>query len=106
MATKPPHACRQCGQATTGGCCEAKARRERNNLYDHRWEKARLHWLAKHPLCVECERAGDVVLADVVDHITPHLGDVRLFWDSANNWQSMCTRHHNVKSAKEQGRYY
>lgn len=27
--------------------------------------------------------------ARVVDHITPHRGDVALFWDESN-WQALC----------------
>ena len=39
----------------------------------------------------------------VVDHITPHRGDQRLFWDRAN-WQPLCHDHHDiVKQRQEQG---
>lgn len=57
--------------------------------YDSRWQKARLAYLAKHPDCVMCGKP-----ATVVDHIEPHRGDQRLFWDS-KNWQSLCTPDHN-----------
>jgi len=39
------------------------------------------------------------MLAMIVDHIIPHKGDMDLFWNKAN-WQSLCERHHNIKSAK------
>jgi 5-methylcytosine-specific restriction endonuclease McrA len=29
-----------------------------------------------------------------VDHIIPHRGDDRLFWDRSN-WQALCAHHHN-----------
>jgi 5-methylcytosine-specific restriction protein A len=35
-------------------------------------------------------------------HRVPHRGDARLFWDQ-NNWQPMCTPHHNAKTAREDG---
>ena len=57
--------------------------------YDGRWKKARAAFLAKHPHCVMCSEP-----ATVVDHVKPHRGDQRLFWDSTN-WQSLCATHHN-----------
>lgn len=53
----------------------------------------------------------------MVDHIKPHrlkqaidsgdperiAGARSLFWDSAGNWQSLCKRHHDVKTATEDG---
>lgn len=62
--------------------------------YGYRWQKARESYLKKHPLCVDCSRRGYVVAADVVDHIVPHRGDMKLFWDS-DNWQSLCTNCHS-----------
>ena len=65
--------------------------------YDDRWRKYRLSFLADHPLCVECRKAGMVVEATVVDHIVPHRGDYELFWEPANH-QPLCERHHNRKT--------
>lgn len=70
--------------------------------YNYRWQKARLTYLRQHPLCVECERAGKIVPATVVDHVTPHKGDQSLFWD-VSNWQSLCAYHHNLKTVQEDG---
>lgn len=66
---------------------------------DRKWKTARLHWLAAHPLCAECERAGQVTAGVVVDHVVPHRGDKALFWDTAN-WQSLFTHCHAVKSGR------
>lgn len=71
-------------------------------LYGRRWGKARRAHLARHPLCVMCQRDGRTVAADVVDHITPHRDDPVLFWDP-ENWQSLCKRHHDIKTATEDG---
>ena len=69
--------------------------------YDARWRKARLAYLHQHPLCVQCRGEGRTAAATVVDHITPHRGDVALFWDAMGNWQGLCVSHHNAKSATE-----
>lgn len=67
--------------------------------YDRRWRQARAQWLADHPLCDDCERQGRTTVATVVDHRVPHRGDRVLFWDRAN-WQSLCMRCHNSKTAR------
>ena len=69
--------------------------------YDARWQRARLAFLQKHPLCEECLKGGRPVPATVVDHRIPHRGDMELFWDT-NNWSALCAHHHNVKTAKGQ----
>lgn len=66
----------------------------RERGYDSRWDKARRTFLSRHPLCVMCEREGRVTAATVVDHIIPHRGDQKLFWDTGN-WQSLCKPHHD-----------
>jgi len=67
--------------------------------YDARWRKARLAYLARNSLCVLCRQAGLTVLAEVVDHIRPHRGDMVLFWN-ATNWQALCEVCHNAKTAR------
>lgn len=62
--------------------------------YGYRWQKAREGFLRNHPLCADCSRRGITQAADVVDHITPHRGDMNLFWDR-DNWQSLCANCHN-----------
>lgn len=72
----------------------SKESKEYRKLYTYRWQKVRLMFLAVNPLCVMCESENRYVLAQVVDHITPHRGDETLFWDQSN-WQSLCKRHHD-----------
>ena len=69
--------------------------------YGHKWRVARSAYLQANPLCVYCQRVGIVTAADVVDHITPHRGDMSLFW-RRSNWQSMCSTCHNGTKAKEE----
>lgn len=68
--------------------------------YDRRWRRARFAYLSRHPLCVRCAAAGITRAATDVDHVLPHRGDHKLFWDEAN-WQSLCQEHHAAKSARE-----
>ena len=70
--------------------------------YGRRWQKKRDRFLKKNPLCAECLKEGIIEVATTVDHIEPHKGDMELFWDE-ENWQSLCTPHHNKKTAKYDG---
>ncbi|HDZ37505.1 MAG TPA: HNH endonuclease [Marinobacter sp.] len=70
--------------------------------YDARWQRARLAYLAKHPLCVYCEARGRKVAANTVDHIVAHKGDRKLFWDM-NNWAASCGPCNSRKAAKHEG---
>lgn len=65
--------------------------------YGAAWQKARRQYLEVHPLCVECMKEGRYVKATVVDHIVPHRGDQKLFWDRSN-WQALCKRCHDRKT--------
>lgn len=109
MPTAAPRVC-SCGQTVAyGAVCacqrqrraESKARfdQTRPNAtargYNSRWEQARRDFLADHS---RCSYFACNALATVVDHVIPHRGDMRLFWDR-KNWQSLCFHHHN--SAKQ-----
>ena len=54
----------------------------------------------ENPFCVKCYEEGHITMATVVDHIKPHRGDKKLFWDRGN-WQPLCEHHHNVKTMTE-----
>ncbi len=115
MPSRAPKACTYagCGAKTNGGYCEAhrlqtqKHRDQRRESaarrgYGGRWQKARIGFLAKHPLCAHCEKNNRTTAGNVVDHIVPHRGDQKLFW-SRDNWQTLCTSCHNTKTATEDG---
>ena len=70
--------------------------------YDSKWRRARDGYLAVHPFCRRCLDAGIYTAATVVDHIVPHKGDKKLFWDK-DNWQALCKRCHDIKTATEDG---
>ena len=65
--------------------------------YGGRWRSARERYLRRNPLCAECLRSGVVTPATVVDHIVPHRGNPRLFWDE-HNWQPLCKHCHDIKT--------
>jgi len=79
---------------------------KQRRLYDTtRWRKARAYYLARHPLCVLCQRTGRTTPATIVDHIVPHNNNYSAFWDT-NNWQSLCaTCHSGIKRIAEQHGY-
>ena len=70
--------------------------------YGSKWQKARARFLARpeNIFCVECKKEGRLVRATVVDHIVPHRGDDKLFWDE-KNWQPLCKTHHDIKTWNE-----
>jgi 5-methylcytosine-specific restriction protein A len=68
--------------------------------YGPRWRRARAAFLARHPLCAACQAQGRVVPATVVDHVVPHRGDQKLFWDTGN-WAPACKPCHDAKTARE-----
>ena len=68
--------------------------------YNAEWRRARKAFLQQNPLCSECRKAGKLTPATVVDHIIPHRGDKRLFWDE-KNWQSLCKSCHDKKTGHE-----
>ena len=118
MPMKPLRTCSKpgCPNLTSqGSYCEQHKKQDRKEQdsrrgsaaergYDGRWQKARLLYLKQHPLCVHCQTESTTRAATVVDHVVPHKGDKQLFWDE-NNWQALCKRCHDVKTASEDGGY-
>lgn len=64
------------------------------------WKTGRRAFLAANPLCCDCAELGLVVEAREVDHVKPHRGDRRLFFDRSN-WQPLCKPCHSRKTARE-----
>ena len=110
MPTKPNVPCKHPGCAALiepgKKYCEAhralhpeEVRSAAGRGYGSRWRKASKRFLEAHPLCEECKRQGRYVKATVVDHIEPHRGDPKLFWDEGN-WQALCKPCHDRKTGK------
>ena len=118
MPFKPPHPCNQpgCAALTNERFCpphaverERKYERERGSAakrgYGSKWRKASKGFLAlpENAPCRICKGRGIVTLAVLVDHIIPHRGDKQLFW-RRSNWQPLCKKCHDTKTATEDGR--
>lgn len=63
-----------------------------------------MHQLADEPLCRTCAKAGRVTAATIADHVIPHRGDERLFFEG--ELQSLCDEapwrcHSKVKQQAE-----
>lgn len=66
--------------------------------YDTAWRKSARAFLAKNPLCRECEQHGKIEPATLVDHIVPRrLGGQ----DREPNLQPLCRWCHAKKTAEE-----
>lgn len=81
--------------------------------YGYRWQQYTAARLRREPLCEGLRlrpdgpvmvntHPGRVVAATLTDHIVPHRGDMKLFWDVGNH-QSGCEECHDVKTAKFDG---
>ena len=105
MPRKPSRPCRHpgCPNLADSGvyCDEHRVLYQRESAgergYDSKWRTARQRYLRRFPLCAECLRKGKLSPATVVDHIIPHRGNERLFWDQGN-WQPLCKRCHDRKT--------
>jgi 5-methylcytosine-specific restriction endonuclease McrA len=74
------------------------SRQERG--YSSDWEKVATEFRKANPLCAECLRKDRVTVADLVDHVLPlrDFPDLRL---ETSNLQSLCSKHHALKTAME-----
>jgi len=68
--------------------------------YSSKWRRISKQYLESHPLCESCRKKGIYTKATVVDHIVPHRGDQKLFWDQTN-WQPLCKKCHDKKTFSE-----
>lgn len=75
-----------------------------SKLYNSRaWQFLRRQQLLAQPLCKMCGDLGHLVGAEVVDHKTPHKGDLNLFLDQ-NNLQSLCKLCHDKHKQQQERR--
>jgi AAA domain-containing protein/HNH endonuclease len=73
--------------------------------YGRRWRKIRRQHLAQNPLCATCLAQGKVIPAAIVDHVTPHHGDVNAYWTGP--LQSLCELcHKSTKAEVERNGYH
>ncbi|WP_256846926.1 HNH endonuclease [Paenibacillus sp. Pae108] len=71
--------------------------------YTYQWQKYRLRFLKKNPLCVHCENKGVLTPSEHVDHIIAVTGpNDPLFWKESNH-QALCHSCHSRKTVLEDG---
>jgi hypothetical protein len=73
------------------------------NLYGRAWQTAARQHRIANPYCAWCGEQvwlGDSERQPPIDHIVPHHGDMRLFWDQSN-WQTLCEDCHGQKTRSE-----
>ncbi|NEU68332.1 HNH endonuclease [Spirosoma agri] len=64
-----------------------------------RWKRTSKNHLRAHPFCVHCEAAGKLTVATITDHIRS-INQGGEPWDP-ENYNSLCLKCHQTKSAKE-----
>ncbi|ETT58194.1 HNH endonuclease [Paenibacillus sp. FSL H8-0457] len=114
MGLSPKKPCKKpgCSELTTTGFCIKHSALKRGydqeressskRGYGHHWRIERAAFLRENPLCAQCYKEERVRESTVVDHIKPHKGDMKLFWDR-QNWQALCKFCHDAKTAREDG---
>ena len=109
MPSRSLHKCTYpgCSSLVKSGRCSkhssARIYRDANavRLYNsYEWKVLRKEQLEKEPMCMDCMLNNIIKVATDVDHIQPHRGDPKLFFDK-NNLQSLCKKHHSMKTARE-----
>lgn len=65
------------------------------------WRRLRSNQMQRDPWCAACAKHGRRTKATVADHITPHRGDRRLFFD-ARNLRSLCKSCHDGPKSQEE----
>ena len=98
-----------CTNLTRGTYCEAhippQAPRRESGAWHFlygtkRWKELRIQQLISEPWCRECAAKAVTTPAGEVDHIKPHRGSKKLFYD-AGNLQSLCASCHSRKTQAE-----
>lgn len=75
-----------------------------HHLYNSkRWKSLRAHQLVIEPLCRMCKQVSRLTPATIADHITPHKGNVNLFFDR-RNLQSLCKTCHDAGKSRQEHR--
>jgi 5-methylcytosine-specific restriction protein A len=69
--------------------------------YGSRWQRFRLWFLMRHPLCVQCQAEGRLTPATDVDHVTPTQGRHDSAHYDPDALQALCHAHHSAKTGKD-----
>lgn len=67
-------------------------------------QRIRRDWFSRYPLCVRCQAAGRVRLAEQLDHIVALANGGKDFdEDDEQNRQGLCTPCHHIKTCEDFG---
>jgi 5-methylcytosine-specific restriction enzyme A len=112
FAPKKPCATPGCSSLVDSGRCQrckdkGLGREQRPNFrrrgYTAEWDRARAAFLLENPYCANPFRDHHAfMLATVVNHKTPHKGNIVIFWDKSQ-WEPLCTRCHSRVTATFDG---
>lgn len=113
MPSRPQKICSHPGCAVlvqSGRCASHRTLREdtrgtaASRGYDRRWRKLRRWYIARHPMCQQCDADGISSWAEDVDHIVPFDGKSDPKRLDAGNLQALCRSCHNRKTHGAEGR--
>lgn len=80
---------------------QRKSSSQWHDLYNtSEWRTKSKAFLRKYPACCICGKPSKIT-----DHITPHCGNLDLFWDE-DNWQPLCWSCHSRKTLKENNYFH
>lgn len=93
-----------CDACKAKGCGKDQRPGSTERGYNSKWQRESKAYLVANPIAVDWfkEHGGRLFAAECVDHIVPHRGDKKLFWDR-NNWQGLTKADHDRKTAIEDG---
>ena len=102
------YCCGECRRRAIRDREQAKRRRRRNMTHDQKDNRLSVAEVYRRAdgICSVCGLRVPLACdrndawSRTKDHIVPHRGDMRLFWDESN-WQPLCKRHHDVKTRNE-----
>ena len=116
MPMKPKHPCAHpgCPMLTDGRFCPEHERQEAKRYekyqrdpatrkrYGRTWKRIRDKYIAAHPLCAQCKKAGKLTPTAEVHHIVPLTRGGTNAWE---NLMSLCSSCHSEITAREGGRW-
>lgn len=106
MPIRPKRPCLHpgCPELVDSGYCPAHTRsapdyRESaaKRGYDYKWQKLRLAYLTRNPLCVDCLQQGETTAAQEVHHIIPKAEGGT---EEPSNLMALCKPCHSKRTAR------
>ncbi|MBS0984323.1 HNH endonuclease signature motif containing protein [Gluconobacter cerinus] len=80
---------------------ETKQRSVNKKQYDYKWREVSKTFRKNNPFCCDCLKSGEYNSKNLhVDHIIPLVEKPELKYE-VSNLQSLCRKHHSMKTFKE-----